>query len=154
MSYSFTQDFPDGNTGEAVDDDAPENYSAFNQAQRVATRRAFDEYERLTNVNFIEVSDTSTNVLGQRGGIYRFSNYGLIDSNAAAFAFLPSPNPEAGDSYYNRIFLGTPFFDGNGDIVAAADPTLTPFTGAFTTCLLYTSPSPRDQRGSRMPSSA
>ena len=26
--------------------------------------------------------------------------------------------------------------------------------GAFNTCLLYTSPSPRDQRGSRMPSSA
>ena len=28
------------------------------------------------------------------------------------------------------------------------------FFGIFTTCLLYTSPSPRDQRGSRMPSSA
>ena len=26
--------------------------------------------------------------------------------------------------------------------------------GQFRTCLLYTSPSPRDQRGSRMPSSA
>ena len=26
--------------------------------------------------------------------------------------------------------------------------------GSFRTCLLYTSPSPRDQRGSRMPSSA
>ena len=26
--------------------------------------------------------------------------------------------------------------------------------GCFRTCLLYTSPSPRDQRGSRMPSSA
>ena len=26
--------------------------------------------------------------------------------------------------------------------------------GALDTCLLYTSPSPRDQRGSRMPSSA
>ena len=26
--------------------------------------------------------------------------------------------------------------------------------GRFTVCLLYTSPSPRDQRGSRMPSSA
>ena len=26
--------------------------------------------------------------------------------------------------------------------------------GAYTVCLLYTSPSPRDQRGSRMPSSA
>ena len=29
-----------------------------------------------------------------------------------------------------------------------------PFIGLFGTCLLYTSPSPRDQRGSRMPSSA
>ncbi len=135
LSYSFTQDFPDGNTGEAVDNDAPENYSPFNQEQRIAVRRAFDEYERITNVNFVEVSDTSTNVLGQRGGIYRFSNYGLIDSNAAAFAFFPGTNPEAGDSYYNRIFLGTPFFDANGDIIAAADPTLTPFTGAFTTLL-------------------
>ena len=28
------------------------------------------------------------------------------------------------------------------------------FTSAVSTCLLYTSPSPRDQRGSRMPSSA
>ena len=28
------------------------------------------------------------------------------------------------------------------------------YSGMFITCLLYTSPSPRDQRGSRMPSSA
>ena len=28
------------------------------------------------------------------------------------------------------------------------------YGNAITTCLLYTSPSPRDQRGSRMPSSA
>ena len=28
------------------------------------------------------------------------------------------------------------------------------FMGGMTSCLLYTSPSPRDQRGSRMPSSA
>ena len=28
------------------------------------------------------------------------------------------------------------------------------FMGLFSNCLLYTSPSPRDQRGSRMPSSA
>ena len=28
------------------------------------------------------------------------------------------------------------------------------FSGLFVACLLYTSPSPRDQRGSRMPSSA
>ena len=31
---------------------------------------------------------------------------------------------------------------------------ITAITAQNTTCLLYTSPSPRDQRGSRMPSSA
>ena len=31
---------------------------------------------------------------------------------------------------------------------------LAALTGQFADCLLYTSPSPRDQRGSRMPSSA
>ena len=38
-----------------------------------------------------------------------------------------------------QISLGHTFFGG---------------VGAYTACLLYTSPSPRDQRGSRMPSSA
>ena len=34
------------------------------------------------------------------------------------------------------------------------DATANNNAGAYITCLLYTSPSPRDQRGSRMPSSA
>ena len=38
----------------------------------------------------------------------------------------------------------------NGEITAF----LKIYTGEGSTCLLYTSPSPRDQRGSRMPSSA
>ena len=40
---------------------------------------------------------------------------------------------------YPRTPSGKPDFNGDYDI---------------STCLLYTSPSPRDQRGSRMPSSA
>ena len=54
------------------------------------------------------------------------------------------------------------------EAVAPADPDVTPTplidadatvngtedSGSIVTCLLYTSPSPRDQRGSRMPSSA
>ena len=36
----------------------------------------------------------------------------------------------------------------------AFSPNLPPDHGMFYSCLLYTSPSPRDQRGSRMPSSA
>ena len=35
-----------------------------------------------------------------------------------------------------------------------ADDPLARIPGYYETCLLYTSPSPRDQRGSRMPSSA
>ena len=47
---------------------------------------------------------------------------------------------EAGGSWYGSVMCT------NGE-----DPP----AGAYTsTCLLYTSPSPRDQRGSRMPSSA
>ena len=37
---------------------------------------------------------------------------------------------------------------GEGEFMVSLDPA------AHETCLLYTSPSPRDQRGSRMPSSA
>ena len=38
--------------------------------------------------------------------------------------------------------------------VSAAFATIGPFDALISCCLLYTSPSPRDQRGSRMPSSA
>ena len=38
--------------------------------------------------------------------------------------------------------------------LSAAAATQGPGSPAMWTCLLYTSPSPRDQRGSRMPSSA
>ena len=54
-------------------------------------------------------------------------------------------NPIAGvkvDLYWDRNSNGVRDFD---------DPL---FGSLITSCLLYTSPSPRDQRGSRMPSSA
>ena len=40
------------------------------------------------------------------------------------------------------------------DIVGCMDNEAKNYDENATTCLLYTSPSPRDQRGSRMPSSA
>ena len=47
------------------------------------------------------------------------------------------------------------FTAGPGTVsINAGSPTVTGTNTTFTTCLLYTSPSPRDQRGSRMPSSA
>ena len=51
-----------------------------------------------------------------------------------------------------------PMTEGNKVIIRQMGQTMNerfgPFSSFFTTCLLYTSPSPRDQRGSRMPSSA
>ena len=44
-------------------------------------------------------------------------------------------------------------FEGFGTVVVGAVVVIV-VVGAVIVCLLYTSPSPRDQRGSRMPSSA
>ena len=43
---------------------------------------------------------------------------------------------------------------GVGDLVLVSTEHVNRRLGKRSTCLLYTSPSPRDQRGSRMPSSA
>ena len=56
-------------------------------------------------------------------------------------------DPEGGGLEYIWDFDKTYDSDGDGDPTRDADAT-------SSTCLLYTSPSPRDQRGSRMPSSA
>ena len=72
------------------------------------------------------------------------------------------------DASLNADFAGMNFFDGQGILVredryaaATAGNSAGGLDGAnicvgigTTTCLLYTSPSPRDQRGYRMPSSA
>ena len=53
-------------------------------------------------------------------------------------------NPEAGQGAVRRLVLGQPAVTVNETVTA----------GCPRTCLLYTSPSPRDKRQSRMPSSA
>ena len=55
------------------------------------------------------------------------------------------------------IELGVPFSDPEAEgpaIQASSERALAHGVSLLNVCLLYTSPSPRDQRGSRMPSSA
>ena len=64
------------------------------------------------------------------------------------------------ETYEWNTFLGevNPGLEGKADMAEMAwmtnDPDTLPYLALRTDCLLYTSPSPRDQRGSRMPSSA
>ena len=53
-------------------------------------------------------------------------------------------------TYYSSLGLPRVLYNGKSQTVCLSDPPLQ----RLRTCLLYTSPSPRDQRGSRMPSSA
>ena len=56
-------------------------------------------------------------------------------------------NPLHTDEIFTTKIAGYPTVFAHGMLTMG-------MTGRMVTCLLYTSPSPRDQRGSRMPSSA
>ena len=61
------------------------------------------------------------------------------------------------DNQSTAIFTGDPVkykSDGTVEVAAAGEASCGVFMGCFYTCLLYTSPSPRDRQKSRMPSSA
>lgn len=109
LTFSFMQLFPDYETGEAEDGNPLEGrqFERFTEGQRIATREAFLAIEAVTNLRFLEVPDTSTNVFGGRGGIFRFGEYGIPfpDSMAQAFAFLPSTAPQAADIWVNRLLI-------------------------------------------------
>ena len=56
--------------------------------------------------------------------------------------------------YLTFIFTALSFFDGNVGGFKVAEEYIPIFQSLLITCLLYTSPSPRDRTRSRMPSSA
>ena len=86
-----------------------------------------------------------------------------VHGHANADQFITAANTGADGDYHNSISLDQVFAAHAGEhtrhasLVMSTDGGTGSPRGAHTlsfNCLLYTSPSPRDQRGSRMPSSA
>ncbi len=106
VSYSFMQAYPTYDSGEATAD----TFTRFTNQQRAAARYVFEFLEKFIDVDFVEVVDSDTNVLGQLGGIIRFGNYFLPGSLAAAYAFYPGPatnqpsSAAPGDVWVNTAF--------------------------------------------------
>ena len=81
-----------------------------------------------------------------------------LDSFDDRYLGVKSSNPTL-DNDGNALLDGALYFNGTNNIMRVYDLGNTTWldcniTGSDLTCLLYTSPRPRDQRGSRMPSSA
>ena len=75
----------------------------------------------------------------ERAGVYDVS---VRNGGAIVAPSTSKPTVRMDISVLSSLFLG------------GVQPSLFASAGRLWTCLLYTSPSPRDQRGSRMPSSA
>ena len=97
---------------------------------------------------------------GRTVGIQRFQPAAVVDLNVVAVAAAPAVQTVGnGDGAIcggeDRRTLGTGNVGAGVGAYLAGDGVhaVTKLRGNRT-CLLYTSPSPRDQRGSRMPSSA
>ena len=81
-------------------------------------------------------------VVGQRDGGYALMPVPTVDQ-FVEFGQSVFEVVETAHALHRSLPLLNGNFEGHGSIAAA-----------IKACLLYTSPSPRDQRGSRMPSSA
>lgn len=108
VTYSFMQQFPGYDSGAATADNW---HSYFNNAQRVAARRALDSVETYCNIEFDEVSDSSIQEkTGWFGGIIRFGNYTNEEYPAATLAYssYPSTLESSGDIWINRFSPNLP----------------------------------------------
>ena len=87
---------------------------------------------------------------GAIGSILRYLITEIIPSNQMSYGTITV-------NLLGSMLLGIMFGAIAADAIISQDNILlfgTGLLGAFTTCLLYTSPSPRDRTRSRMPSSA
>ena len=110
----------------------------------------------LNNTLYSFGGEMSVSVYGIINRVMFFANFpvlGIVQGfiPIAGYNFGAEKNNRVKEVIYKAVFWGTAF---SAVIFACILLGSYELVGIFTTCLLYTSPSPRDQRGSRMPSSA
>ena len=114
----------------------------------VASQGSYDAATGIWTIGTIANGDS---VMLTLEGIVDVGEGGNTISNITTAASGDQPDPDMiGDDLNESVTV-----DNNANLVTVktlASGNSTPAEGD--TCLLYTSPSPRDQRGSRMPSSA
>ena len=83
------------------------------------------------------------------------ASHGLLAADADRFAKVKiTSEPVAGSVHMLQGAGGNIAASIGADGTLIVDDQFAPLAERIQACLLYTSPSPRDQRGSRMPSSA
>ena len=117
----------------------------------------------ITDAGFVGIGDPTPDAkLDVEGGTVRFSDYGIGNHNPGSESYLLGVDSD-GDVIEVTPAIDT-FFVQDDQIKLSLNGDRTPFIGIdlaalrdtlnLYTCLLYTSPSPRDRQKSRMPSSA
>ena len=112
-----------------------------------------DPFANLDKSSFGSISGTITTTDGSAPEDYGVWLLTKVDGSDDPFegepAFVEFTQGENG-TYTVKVAPGTYYVEAEGFDVT----NRTPYKPRLYDCLLYTSPSPRDQRGSRMPSSA
>ena len=89
----------------------------------------------------------------EQGGQVNIENEGMSLTSVLTMTQLLEHLQHANKITTETMGMVKQFLSENS-LVAVSKPTIARTPACLSYCLLYTSPSPRDQRGSRMPSSA
>ena len=119
---------------------------------RLETR--LSNVEKYSSLNLLENNTVNLNILDGEGR-NRFKNGFVVDSFINTdVADLSNPNYTASIDLDNNLARPYPYVTGVGFTYNTTSTTKLTSGETDNTCLLYTSPSPRDRTRSRMPSSA
>ena len=127
--------------------------------ERAVITHAHSDHARMGSAHYLAHHDSAGTLRNRLGADIALQTlaYGEVINHHGVRVSLHPAGHVLGSAQV-RVEQGGQVWVASGDYKLEDDGTCPPFEPVrchtFITCLLYTSPSPRDQRGSRMPSSA